>query len=342
VFELNPNGGTSIGLTVEPGRVCGALVNLVGQVQASREVEVDTHDRRASLSTMVSMVKDLAAGAGPSGRLRGVGVALPGPFAVTNMSFVGPTALEGWTDLSVLDELHRISALPVFYSVDSVAGALGESLFGTAKNLTNFFYMHFGVGLGGTLVANRSAYKGANGNATEIGHVPIVPDGKQCYCGNRGCLERYLSLHALAEAVGRAEVKDGDRELLVQLLDAQDPALLRWCNDAAGYLRSAVCMIENLLDPEVIVIGGSAPRVLLERIVALADPLPGSVRSGVGSGERIRLSQHDEASSLLGAAVLPIYEMLSPRFEMLMQQRPEQSRVEGVLGRGAASGLGRL
>ena len=195
VFELNPSGGSSIGITIEPGRVCAALVNLVGQVMMSREIEVDTHDRRESLAKMVAMVNDLGATAGASGRLRGVGVALPGPFAVTNMSFVGPTALEGWTDLSVLDEMRRITGMHVFYSVDSVAGALGESLFGTAKNLNNFFYMHFGVGLGGTLVANRSAYKGANGNATEIGHVPIVPDGKECYCGNRGCLERYLSLN---------------------------------------------------------------------------------------------------------------------------------------------------
>jgi predicted NBD/HSP70 family sugar kinase len=342
VFELNPNGGSSIGITIEPGRVCAALVNLVGQVMARREVEVDTHDRRESLSTMVATVKELAANAGPSGRLRGVGVALPGPFAVTNMSFVGPTALEGWTDLSVLDELRRISGFHVFYSVDSVAGALGESLFGTAKNLNNFFYMHFGVGLGGTLVANRSAYKGANGNATEIGHVPIVPDGKPCYCGNRGCLERYLSLHSLAEALGRADVKDGGRDVLVKMLSAEDPALLDWCREAARHLRNAVCMIENLLDPETIVIGGSAPKALLEKIVSLAEPLPGSVRTGASAQERILLSQHDEASSLLGAAVLPIYEMLSPRFEMLMQHRPEQSRVEGVLGRGAAGGLGRL
>ena len=343
VFELNPNGGSSIGITIEPGRVCAALVNLVGQVMASREVEVDTHDRRQSLSVMVAMVNDLAAGAAATGRPRGVGVALPGPFAVTNMSFIGPTALEGWTDLSVLDELHRITGLYVFYSVDSVAGALGESLFGAAKNLNNFFYMHFGVGLGGTLVANRSAYKGANGNATEIGHVPLVPNGKECYCGNRGCLERYLSLHALAEALGRAEIKERGRELLVQMLADEDAALMRWCSEAAGHLRNAVCMIENLLDPETIVIGGSAPKALVERIVSLAMPLPGSVRAGAASSqERILLSQHDEASSLLGAAVLPIYEMLSPRFEMLMQQRPEQARVEGVLGRGAISGLGRL
>ena len=54
------------------------------------------------------------------------------------------------------------------------------------------------------------------------------------------------------------------------------------------------------------------------------------------------LSEHDEDSSILGAAVLPIYEMLAPRFELLMQQRPEQSRVEGLLGRSAAGGSGRL
>jgi predicted NBD/HSP70 family sugar kinase len=343
VFELNPNGGSSVGITIEPGRVRAALVNLIGQVVRKQDVEIDTHDRRATLTVMVTAVNELAGVAASMGRLRGIGIALPGPFKVSSMSFVGPTSLEGWTDLSALDELHRITGLPVFYSVDSVAGALGESLFGIAKNLNNFFYMHFGVGLGGTLVANRSAYKGANGNATEIGHVPIVPDGKPCYCGNRGCLERYLSLHSLAEALGRTDVKEGGRELLGQLLADHDPVFEQWCQQAAGHLRNAVCMIENLLDPETIVIGGSAPKALLEHILALAMPLSGSVRAGVAAeSDRILLSEHDEDSSILGAAVLPIYEMLSPRFEMLMQQRPEQSRIEGLLGGRTAGGLGRL
>lgn len=343
VFELNPNGGCSIGITIEPGHVRAALVNLVGQVVREQDIEIDTHDRRATLSVMVTAVKELARGTTASGRLRGIGVALPGPFAVQSMSFVGPTALEGWTDLSALDELHRITALPVFYSVDSVAGALGESLFGTAKNLTNFFYLHFGIGLGGTLVVNRSAYKGASGNATEIGHVPVVPGGKPCYCGNRGCLERYLSLHSLAETLGREELKESARELLVAMLADEDAALLAWCQEAAEHLRTAVCMLENLLDPETIVLGGSAPKALLEKIMELASPLLTSVRAGAAaSAQRLVLSQHDEDSSILGAAVLPIYEMLSPRFEMLLQERPEHSRVEGLLGRRVAGGPGRL
>jgi len=343
VFELNPNGGSSIGISLEPGRVSGALANLVGEVIRKQEVEVDARDKRHTLMVMVNLIKDLTARSAATDRLWGVGVALPGPFAVTDMSFGGPTALEGWNDLSVLDELHRITGLHVFYSVDSVAGALGESLFGVAKDLNNFFYMHFSVGLGGTLVSNRSAYKGANGNATEIGHVPLVPGGRPCYCGNRGCLERYLSLHSLSEALGRADVKDGGREVLAKILQDQDPGLLQWCREAAVHLRNAVCMIENLLDPESIVIGGSAPKAFLEHLVSLAMPLLGSVRGSPRTPDnRIRLSERDEDSSILGAAVLPIYEMLSPRFEMLLQERRGQSRVEGLLGRRPASGAGRL
>ena len=109
VFELNPHGGSSIGISIEPGRVRAALVNLVGDVDQEAAKSRSTRTTgAAALSVMVGIVKDLVARRWRRlGACAGVGVALPGPFAVTDMSFVGPTALEGWTDLSVLDELHR-------------------------------------------------------------------------------------------------------------------------------------------------------------------------------------------------------------------------------------------
>jgi len=342
-FELNPRGGSSIGISLEPGRASAALVNLVGEVLKRREVEVDTHNQRKTLDVMVGIVKDLVARSSSTERLWGIGVALPGPLASTDISFVGPTALEGWTNLEVLDELRDTTRLHVFYSVDSVAGALGESLFGVAKSLDNFFYMHFGVGLGGTLVVNRSAYKGANGNATEIGHIPIVPNGKSCYCGNSGCLERYLSLQSLSEALGLSEIADHGRGALPQLLADKDPRLMAWCQEAAGHLRNAVCVVENLLDPKTIVIGGSAPKALVQHLVALAEPLHRSVRGGVAlPHDRIVLSERQEDSSILGAAVLPIYEMLSPRFEVLQQDRRSELNVAGLLGQRSSPRAGRL
>jgi predicted NBD/HSP70 family sugar kinase len=342
-FELNPNAGNSIGISLEPGRVSAGLVNLVGEILERREVDIDTHDQRRVLATVMALIGELRRRPAAAERLWGIGVALPGPLVKTDISFIGPTTLEGWSDLSVLDELRDASRLQVFYSVDSVAAALGETLFGVARALDNFFYMHFGVGLGGTLVVNRSAYRGANGNATEIGHIPAVPGGKPCYCGNSGCLERYLSVQSLAEALGVSEAPDRDRLIVAALERNADPALQAWCLEAADRLRDAVCVIENMLDPLTIVIGGSAPKLLVERLVALALPLHHSVRGGVAPPTtRILLSQRQEESSILGAAVLPIYDLLSPRFEVLQQDRRAEADVAGLLGQRGTSRAGRL
>jgi predicted NBD/HSP70 family sugar kinase len=342
-FELNPDAGNSIGISLEPGRASAGLVNLVGEILERREVDVDTRDQHRVLATMMGLVRELRRRPAASERLWGIGIALPGPLVKTDISFVGPTTLEGWSDLSVLDELRDATRLQVFYSVDSVAAALGETLFGVARSLDNFFYMHFGVGLGGTLVVNRSAYRGANGNATEIGHIPAVPHGKACYCGNAGCLERYLSLQSLAEALGISEAPDRHARIIAQLERNTDPALENWCREAAERLRDAVCVIENMLDPVTIVIGGSAPKLLVERLVALAQPLHHSVRGGVAAPTmRILLSERQEDSSILGAAVLPIYDLLSPRFEVLQQDRRAEAGVAGLMGQRGTTRAGRL
>jgi predicted NBD/HSP70 family sugar kinase len=342
-FELNPNAGNSIGISLEPGRVSAGLVNLIGDILERREVDVDTHDQRRVLAAVVALIRELRRRPAAAQRLWGIGVALPGPLVKTDISFLGPTTLEGWSDLSVLDELRDAARLQVFYSVDSVAAALGETLFGVARSLDNFFYMHFGVGLGGTLVVNRSAHRGANGNATEIGHIPAVPGGKACYCGNAGCLERYLSLQSLAEALGVSAAPERNALIVAQLERNDDPALQAWCREAAERLRDAVCVIENMLDPLTIVIGGSAPKLLVERLVALAQPLHHSVRGGVlAPTQRIILSERQEESSILGAAVLPIYDLLSPRFEVLQQDRRAGADVAGLMGQRATGRAGRL
>lgn len=330
-FELNPQAGNAIGISLEPGRASAALVNLVGDVRSRCEVAMDSSDRRQMLAAMLQLVAQLRRDS--TERLWGIGVALPGPLGHTDISFIGPTALEGWNDLSVLDELGEVTGLPLFYRVDSVAGALGETLFGVARHLDDFFYLHLGLGLGGALVVGRSAYPGANGNATEIGHVPIVPGGTACYCGNRGCLERYLSMHSLAEALGVSDHEVWTVDLAQRLQQPGDDALHRWCRQAADRLRDAVCMLENMLDPRSIVIGGPAPKVLVEHLVALAQPWHRSVRGGVAEpGTRLLLSDRQDDSSILGAAVLPIYEMLSPRLEVLQHDRRTEADAAELLG----------
>ncbi|MGH6612668.1 ROK family transcriptional regulator [Sphingomonas sp.] len=310
-FAINPEGGDAIGFSLESQRMSAALVNLVGDVLTREEQQIDMRDPGRVIDAMIGMAGRLSAFARDPARVWGIGVALPGPFDVPGMSFVGPTAFEGWQDLAPLDGLQQATGLPVFYNTDSVAGALGELLFGVAQPLGSFFYLHLGIGLGGTLLVERSVYRGAAGNATEIGHTPIVRHGRACYCGAQGCLERYLSLHALSEYMHGATAPELGSAAIADLIAADDSHLDAWCEAAGPYLRDAIGMIENLLDPEAIVLGGTAPRRLLEKLLARALPLRPSVRQG--SATRILLSNQDGASALMGAAVLPIYELLSPR-----------------------------
>ena len=98
-----------------------------------------------------------------------------------------------------------------------------------------------------------------------------------------------------------------------------------------------------MLDPLTIVIGGSAPKMLVERLVGLAEPLRHSVRGGVAaSSDRILLSERQEDSSILGAAVLPIYDLLSPRLEVLQQERRADADVGGTHGPAGQGSGGRL
>jgi len=173
----------------------------------------------------------------------------------------------------------------------------------------------------------------------EIGHTQVDPYGKRCYCGNHGCLERYLSLHSLAEALGLDDGQIRTSDLLSRLDDPNDHALQQWCLQAAQRLRDAICMIENLLDPQTIVIGGSAPQKLVQRLVELAQPLHRSVR-GRPQPElpRIMISLREEDCSLLGAAVLPIHELLSPRLEGVQRDDQGEAQAAELLGHRTAAG----
>ena len=342
VFALNPSGGLSIGISLEPGSVSGALVNLAGEVLDRGHEDINTNDPEQCLEAMLHMVDRLGAGVHDGSRVWGIGVSLPGPFGAEELSFVGPTTFEGWKDLGLLEELNRRTGYHVCYSTDSIAGALGESLYGAAKSFRNFFYIHIGVGLGGVLVTGTSAWQGANGNATELGHIPIEPGGRSCYCGNRGCLERYVSMHALSEVFERHGLRAPHGSQLERRILEADPVMEAWCEQASGHLRNAICFIENTLDPECIVIGGSAPRTLVDTLIAGGRPWSHSVRGSASDRLRVIPAQHQEESAILGAAVLPIHEMIAPRLDTPQPQEEIEDVTGTLFGRASRPAVGRL
>jgi predicted NBD/HSP70 family sugar kinase len=212
-----------------------------------------------------------------------------------------------------------LTGLPVFIGMDGGAAALGERHFGAGAALTDFFYMFFSAGLGGATIADRTLWTGAHGNAGELGHMVVVPGGDPCPCGNRGCLERYVSLDALRR---RFTAEGLDPEGVT--LDGQDgplhPVVEAWIADAAPLLARAVSTVENLLDPSTIVVGGSLPPRVLDRLLAAMQPLPPSVGQRRNRAlPRIIPSSLGTDAALLGAAVLAFNGVLSPRFGLLFE-----------------------
>jgi predicted NBD/HSP70 family sugar kinase len=300
-LTINPDGGYALGIHITPLGFEAALINLAGEIVARDKRPVPHKDPAVAFAQMEKIITRLR-NEKLGKRMLGVGLAMPGPFDVESMSFVGPTTLEGWKGFPVERRLAEISKLPAFIEVDHAAAALGERLYGVGQSYRDFYYLYFGVGLGGCMVQDGLPLRGTHRNAGEIGHIPVVPDGEPCACGNRGCLERYLSLEAFERRAG-----------------AVDEAV--WIAEAASKLRSAVTTIENLFDPETVIIGGLVPQPLMGRLLTAATPLMNSISERKGrSVPRITLSNGGPDSVLRGAAALAVAGVLSPRFGIMFAQ----------------------
>lgn len=305
-LAVNPEGGFAIGVHVTPLGLEAGLINLAGEIIGRARRDLPRIDPDTAFREIEAMVGELSA-LRPDGRMLGVGMAMPGPFGVESMSFVGPTTLEGWKGVPVRQALATATGLPAFIEVDLAAAAHGERLYGAGRGYRDFYYLYFGVGLGGSMVHDGAALRGAWGNAGEIGHMPVMPHGDPCPCGNRGCLERYVSL----EAWERRARTIGEQQ---------------WILEVAPLLRTALVTIENLFDPETIVVGGLAPRRLLQKLVAAAQPLPNSVAARNDRREpRVTLSPVGQDAVLLGAAALAVSGVLSPRFGLMFAEGPRRS-----------------
>ena len=300
-LHLNPGGGYAIAISVTPLGVDAALMNLAGDMLGSTS-RVCAHPSPNQAFAIIDQLVNEMRALRPDGRMLGVGFAMPGPFDVQAMSFVGPTTLDGWSGVPVRARLEEVTKLPAFIALDTVAAALGVRLYGEGAAMSQFYYLHLGVGLGGTMMQDGVPVRGAWGNAGEIGHIPAVRDGLPCPCGNAGCLERYLSLDSFSNRpMGQSQAE--------------------WVTQVTPIFHAAIRTIENLFDPLTVVLGGIAPAELIEALVATTDTLPTSISSRYDRATPRVTASVGQLSVLRGAAALAVSGVLSPRLDSLSPDR---------------------
>jgi len=195
-----------------------------------------------------------------------VGVGAPGVILVDKGIVVKSPNFPDWNNLPLKAELEKALKIPVFIENDANAAALGEKWRGAGRDIKSMIHLTLGTGVGGGIILDNKIWHGADGMAGEIGHMTLIPDGRQCTCGNTGCLETYASARGIVQSfreelekqkLPAAEaLKEVTSEKVYQAAREGDAVARRVMKDMGRMLGIGIASLINIFNPERVVIGG--------------------------------------------------------------------------------------
>ncbi|WP_134323000.1 ROK family glucokinase [Cumulibacter soli] len=309
-----------VGVDVGGTKISAAVVEDDGTYDAPRIVATPMNDGEAIESAVVALVETVRAGRS----LTAVGIGAAG-WIDAERDLVRYAPHLAWRDLALGRRLAERLGVPVWLENDANAAAWAEYRFGAARGHRVALCVTVGTGLGGGIVVDGTLFRGAFGMAGEWGHLRVVPDGRRCACGNRGCWEQYASGSALARdarelietspgTIGRlAELVGSGAQLLTgadvsAAAAAGDLAAVDLVTEAGRWLGQGIADIAAILDPSVIVIAGGVAEVG-ELFLAPARARFGQVFAGRGhrSHPDIVAATMGANAGIVGAADLARY-----------------------------------
>ncbi|MGH8868790.1 MAG: ROK family protein [Actinomycetes bacterium] len=256
-----------LALDVGGTKLAAALVDPGGRVLSASQVATPHGSRvdgEVIWRTLVALLDGVAEAAGPVGGPVGVGVGCGGPM-LWPQGTVSPLNIPAWRDFPLRERLSaHVPGVPVRVHNDAVCTAVGEHWRGAGRGRDNVLGMVVSTGVGGGLVLDGHLVDGASGNAGHVGHVVVDPEGPDCVCGGRGCLEavaRGPALAAWAEAQGwtppggRHPGPPNARDLAEDAARGHEIAVAA-LSRAGRALGVAIASATHLCDLEVVSVGG--------------------------------------------------------------------------------------
>jgi glucokinase len=269
-------GGLLLGIDVGATKTHVALGRADGTVLAESDVEGwASGDVRRDLETLTARARGVLEQARVTPEaLAAIGVSAPGPLDPSSGVVRDAPNIPGWHEVPLRAHLERAFGRPVRLENDANAAALAEWRWGAGRGARAFIFLTMSTGVGAGLVLDGRLYRGARFGAGELGHGPLVADGRLCACGLRGCLEAYTGGAALAARI-RADVAAGTRTAIADLAGG-DPARINarlWIAALRAGDAYAAKLREEYLDRlaqalALLVVGLDADCVALGTIVA--------------------------------------------------------------------------
>jgi predicted NBD/HSP70 family sugar kinase len=256
----DPNGAVVLALEIAVDSLAAATVGLGGEVVDL--VRVDLPRGRSSVVDIAAELAELAVSV--SDRLPapdamvGVGVAVVGVVRRSD-GMVSTAPNLGWRDEPL--GVHLAAALgwdvPIAFANDADLAALAEHRRGVARGIDDLVLVWGSVGVGGGLVVDGEPLTGVAGYSGEVGHIPVNPDGRPCRCGSLGCWETEVGTSALLRRAGRPPEGGNDAvDAVLAAAEAGDPVALAAFAETGRWLGIGLAGIINILNPELVVLGG--------------------------------------------------------------------------------------
>jgi predicted NBD/HSP70 family sugar kinase len=310
-----PEGATVLAFAVMVDRLAAAVVGLGGRVLASREVDRqrDAASVGATVDALAGLADSLRAELPDGERRVSVGVAVVGVVRRAD-GLVRSAPNLGWTDVPFGDLLARAlrTDVPVHVANDADLSALAELRRGAAIGVDDVVIAFGEVGVGGGLIVGGRPLTGAAGYGGEIGHMPVRAGGKPCRCGSTGCWETEVGEEALLALAGYPP--DGGRaavEALIRAADAGEPRALAALAEVGRWLGVGIAGLVNVLDPDLVVLGGLFARIHRHVRSQIDDGLEGRAMAAPRALVRVVPSFLAGDAPLLGAAELGFEPLLA-------------------------------
>ncbi len=332
-LSLAPDARYAIGVHIGVGSVNVALCNLLAQPVHSLSLDhpLDRSQDDVMAETVVMIRRVIAESGVDSGRIVGLGFGASGLVdPATGVNVVAPNL--GWHDVPVRDRLSSALGLPVSVDNNVRAMALGEALFGCGKDVYSLAYVYVRVGVGAGIVVGGQLYYGGGAGAGEIGHMTILPHGgAACRCGNTGCLETLVSepvILRLARQIAQREpegrlaraFRTGRGLPIEQVFAAAragDPSVRAMLDERAYYLGVALANMVNILNPELIILGGILALGQDVLLPVVSETMRQRAFANLGDKVRLETPSFYPNAGVVGAAALALNAFLYQQTEVL-------------------------
>lgn len=270
----------SLGVDIGGTKVAAGLVDADGKIFFHTRVPMPARGSAAEGFAAVQSAIEAVFAAHPEARssLTGIGICAPGPLDPVSGVILNPPNVPCWRNFPLAAEVQRVFGFSARVDNDGNAAALAEAIWGAGVSYRNVFYATLGTGIGTGIVFDRKIYHGRTGSAAEGGHVTIDYNGPKCDCGKRGCIEALCSGPAIARrakerlvesqrtgspgtrskmlALAGGNVNEVTAEILAEAFRQGDPLAANVLRETADFLAIWAGNIIDLLEPDVIILGG--------------------------------------------------------------------------------------